>query len=86
VSDENGPDARGADETGRDETPRRFRTLRFNPLREVLPYVAIALGIFHTVRAATGVMDPIFLTTGPILIVIGVAAIFIFRWMKKRGL
>jgi hypothetical protein len=86
VSDENGPDARGAGETGRDEMPRRFRTLRFNPLRQVLPYVAIALGIFHTVRAATGAMDPIFLTTGPILIVIGVAAIFIFRWMKKRGL
>lgn len=86
MTDENGTDEDGGAKNSTDGTPRRFRTLRFNPLREVLPYVAIALGIFHTVRAATGAMEPIFLTTGPILIVIGVAAILIFRWMKKRGL
>jgi hypothetical protein len=69
-----------------DETPRRFRTLRFNPLRDVLPWIAIAVGILHTIRAATGSMDPMFLITGPILIVIGVSGFFIARWLKKRTL
>jgi spore maturation protein SpmB len=60
--------------------------LRFNPLREILPWVAVAVGIFHTIRAATGAMDSIFLITGPILTVIGITGFLIARWMKKRGI
>jgi hypothetical protein len=69
-----------------DETPRRFRTLRFNPLRDLLPWVAVAVGVVQTVRAGTGAIDPIFMTLGPALIVLGVSGFFVGRWLKKRNL
>ena len=69
-----------------DARPRRFRTLRFNPLREVLPWVVIVVGVFQFIQAATGAMDSVFLIIGPVLIVIGISAFFLARWMKKRGI
>jgi hypothetical protein len=59
---------------------------RYGPFRLVVPWACIAIGLFHTVRAATGGMDRLFLITGPILIAVGVAAFFIARWMAKRGI
>lgn len=68
---------------GRDT--RRFRRLRFSPLRDLLPWVAVAVGIALTIRAATGGMGSIFFIAGPALCVLGDIAFFVFRWMGKRG-
>ena len=74
-------------EDGRDSsTPRRFRTLRFNPLRALLPWFAVAAGLYLTIRGATGGMDAIFVVLGPALVVLGIAAFFLYRWMAKRGI
>jgi hypothetical protein len=69
-----------------DDTPRRFRTLRFNPLREMLPWVAIVVGIVQTARAGTGAIDPIFTMLGLVLIVVGGSGFFVGRWLEKRNL
>jgi spore maturation protein SpmB len=73
------------DDESADVTPQRFRTLRFNPLRDVLPWLAVAVGAFQTIRAATGAMDSIFLIVGPVLVVIGISGFLLALWMKKRG-
>jgi spore maturation protein SpmB len=73
------------DDESTDVPPQRFRTLRFNPLRDVLPWLAVAVGVFQTIQAATGAMDSIFLIVGPVLIVIGISGLLLARWMKKRG-
>ena len=75
----------------RAQTPRRFRTLRFNPLRDVLPWVAVAAGVVLTVRAIAAIAaigsdgDAGFALAGPVLVVLGVAVFFINRWQAKRG-
>jgi len=69
-----------------DATPRRFRRMRFNPLRDVLPWVAVVVGIVFAIRAAVGEMGSIFLILGPALSVFGVVAFIVFRWMARRGI
>ena len=71
---------------GDDSTPRRFRRMRFSPLRDLLPWVAVALGIVVAIRALIGSMDPIFLILGPALSVFGIAAFFFVRWIGRRGM
>jgi hypothetical protein len=71
-----------------EQTPRRFRSLRFNPLRDVLPWVAVAAGLVFTVRGVAAVVetgDATWLIVGPGLAVLGVAAFFINRWQARRG-
>ena len=65
--------------------PRKYGW-RYGPLRLVAPWACVAFGLFHTVKAVTGGMDSLFLVTGPILIMVGLAAFFIARWMAKRGI
>ncbi len=74
------------DHEDEDSTPRRFRTLRFNPLRDLMPWIAVVMGIVFAIRAAAGSVAPMFLVIGPALVVIGIAAFFLFRWMGKRGI
>ena len=72
----------------RAQTPRRFRTLRFNPLRDVLPWVAVAAGVVLTIRAIAAIGsdgDAGFALAGPVLVVLGIAVFFINRWQAKRG-
>jgi hypothetical protein len=68
-------------------TPRRFRTLRFNPLRDVLPWVAVTAGVVLTIRAIAAIGsdgDAGFALAGPVLVVLGVAVFFINRWQGRR--
>lgn len=60
--------------------------MRFNPLRDVLPWVAVVVGIVFAIRAAVGEMGSIFLILGPALSVFGVVAFIVFRWMARRGI
>ncbi|TDX79097.1 hypothetical protein EDF35_2329 [Rathayibacter sp. PhB151] len=64
---------------------RRYRW-RYGPVRLVMPWLAIALGTFQTIRAATGEAGAVFLYLGPALIALGIVAFFVFRWMAKRGI
>lgn len=74
----------GADGNG--STDGRRYKWRYGPLRIAAPVAAIVGGAVATVRAVTGDMSPIFGVLGPALIAVGVAAIFVFRWMAKRGI
>lgn len=74
----------GQNGTGTPE-PRKYKW-RYGPIRLVAPWVAVAVGIFFAIQGATGGMASIFLITGPILCILGVAAFFLFRWMAKRGI
>jgi len=70
-------------------TPRRFQTLRPNPLRDVLPWVGVVVGV---VLIARGVFDlanhhgPGQLLVGAGLAAIGLVVFFINRWQARRGL
>jgi len=69
--------------------PKRFQKLKFNPLRDVLPIVAVIVGVFLAVRAVAGLAgggDPLLIYVGSGLAVLGVAVFFINRWQRKRGL
>jgi len=69
--------------------PKRFRRLKFNPLRDVLPIVAVLVGAFMAVRAAMWVSnggEPLMIYVGSGLVIVGVAMFFINRWQAKRGL
>ncbi|NII52078.1 hypothetical protein [Frigoribacterium endophyticum] len=69
--------------------PKRFQKLKFNPLRDVLPIVAVIVGVFMAVRAVAGLADgrdPLLIYVGSGLAVIGVAVFVINRWQGKRGL
>lgn len=70
-------------------TPRRFRTLRPNPLRNVLPWVAVVVGVVLIIRGAVDVSrhdSPAQLLLGAGLAVIGLVVFFVNRWQAKRGL
>jgi hypothetical protein len=78
--------------TDEDETSgvsRRFRTLRPNPLRDVLPWVGVVVGVVLVVR---GVFDlarrhgPEQLLVGAAIAVIGLVVFLINRWQARRGL
>jgi len=63
---------------------------RGGPLRGVLPYLAIAVGIFFAVTHLEGIVDgtgdDLALFIGGVgLAVLGVGAFFLYRWMAKRG-
>ena len=71
------------------QMPKRFQRLKFNPLRYVLPIVAVIVGAFMAVRAVVGIHDggkPLLIYVGSGLVMIGVAMFFINRWQAKRGL
>lgn len=68
--------------------PRRYRW-RYGPLRLVLPWVTIGVGILMAVRGLTGSGPSQAPLDGPLgigLIVLGIAAFFLYRWMAKRGI
>lgn len=72
-----------------DSTPRRFRRMRYGPLRLVLPWLAIVAGITMSIGGglrlgATGDGDPLFLLLGASLVLVGIAAYFLYRWMANR--
>ena len=70
-------------------TPRRFRTLRPNPLRDVLPWVAVVVGVVLIVRGVVDISrhsSPAQLLIGACLAVVGLVVFFINRWQAKRGL
>jgi hypothetical protein len=53
----------------------------------LIPAVGAVLGgAVATFRGATGDLGSIFLIIGPALMVFGVIAFFVYRWMAKRGL
>jgi ABC-type sulfate transport system permease component len=53
----------------------------------LIPAVGAVLGgAVATFRGATGDLGSIFLVVGPVLMVLGVIAFFVYRWMAKRGL
>jgi hypothetical protein len=77
------------DGAGNMRVPKRFHKLTFNPLRDVLPIVAVIVGVFMAVRAVAGLADggdPLLIYVGSGLAVLGVAVFFINRWQRKRGL
>ena len=71
------------------QVPRRFRRLKINPLRDVLPFVAVVIGAFMAIRAALGLRnggDPTLIYVGVGLVVVAVLVFFVNRWQAKRGL
>lgn len=77
------------DEDETSETPRRFRTLQPNPLRDVLPWVAVVVGVVLIIRGVFDVSrhdDPARLLIGLGLAALGVVVFFVNRWQSKRGL
>ncbi|MBD8661409.1 hypothetical protein IFT72_14570 [Frigoribacterium sp. CFBP 8754] len=77
------------DGAGDRRVPKRFQKLKFNPLRDVLPIVAVIVGVFLAVRAVAGLAgggDPLLIYVGSGLAVLGVAVFFINRWQRRRGL
>ncbi|WP_374946420.1 hypothetical protein [Agreia sp.] len=71
-----------------DSTPKRFRRLRFNPLREILPYVCIILGIVMAARHGFTLAgnEGVLVICSLALVALGVIAIPVNLWLKKRGL
>jgi ABC-type enterochelin transport system permease subunit len=68
--------------------PRRFRRLRSTPLRDVVPWVAVVVGLLLVVRAMLGRDpgdDPVWLVTGIVLGVLGIVVFFVDRWQARRG-
>jgi hypothetical protein len=71
------------------QVSKRFQRLHFNPLRDVLPIVAVVAGAFIGIRAALQLSsggNALFLYVGSGLIVIGVLMLIVNRWQAKRGL
>jgi len=67
------------------------RPLKHNPLRILTPWVAVAVGLLMVVLylGSLGAGEPIsglYILIGPGLIVMGIVAFFVYRWMAKRGL
>lgn len=77
------------DEDETSGTPRRFRTLRPNPLRDVLPWVGVVVGVVLVVRGVFDLVNRLGsdeLLVGAGLAVIGLVVFFINRWQARRGL
>jgi hypothetical protein len=71
------------------QVPRRFRRLAFNPLQDVLPVVAVIVGAFMAIRAASGLSnggDPTLVYIGAGLVVVAVVVFVVNRWQAERGL
>jgi hypothetical protein len=76
------------DEDEASGVPRRFRTLRPNPIRDVLPWVVIAVGVTLVFRGAfeiVGDHGPGQLFVGVGLVVLGLVVFFVNRWQARRG-
>ena len=71
-----------------DSTPKRFRRLRFNPLREILPYVCIVVGIVMAARNGFTFAgnEGVLVICSLALVAVGIIAIPVNLWMKKRDL
>lgn len=65
----------------RAEAPRRY-AWRYGPLRLVMPWACVGFGVVMVVARTT--LTHLWLGCG--LVVLGVVAFFVFRWMAKRGL
>lgn len=66
----------------------RYRS-KYGPLRLVLPWVAVAVGLLVAVTHVGGIADGsgMGLFVGGIAVaVLGVAAFFVYRWMARRGI
>lgn len=73
---------------GEKSVPRRFRRLRSNPLRDVLPWVAVVVGLVLVVRAALGRSpgdDIVWLVMGLVLAALGIVVFFVNRWQARCG-
>lgn len=71
------------------QLPQRFRRLKFNPLRDVLPVVAVIVGAFMAIRASLGLSrggNPTLVYVGAGLVVVAVVVFLVNRWQAKRGL
>ncbi|MCI4658082.1 hypothetical protein [Cryobacterium zhongshanensis] len=78
------------DSTYGEPRPRKYQW-RYGPLRIVMPWLCIAAGILMAIKGAFDVgtnasAGPLFLILGASLIVLGVVAFFVYRWMAKRGI
>ncbi|GAB2464454.1 hypothetical protein HD599_000022 [Conyzicola lurida] len=74
----------------RETGPSRYKW-RYGPLRLAMPWLAVAVGIGMAVKgglalAPSGSGDPAFLYMGLGLVVLGIVAFFVYRWMARRGL
>jgi Ca2+/Na+ antiporter len=64
-----------------DSRRSRYRW-RYGPLRLALPWIAIVVGAILVVTHR----DPVVLALGIGLIVVGIIAFFVYRFMAKRGI
>ena len=73
-----------------DEPGWGHRRYPYGPLhlRLVMPIVGIVVGILFAVRGIgrAGDGDALFLVLGVVLVVLGIVAIPLARWMAKRGI
>jgi hypothetical protein len=69
------------------EVPPRFRTLRFSPGRDLMPAIAVVVGVIVGVRGWTSVQQhgPTQLWVGFGLAALGAVVFCINRWQKRRG-
>jgi len=76
-------------EKSESEPPRPYKW-RYGPLRLVMPWLCIAVGVFMAgdgalSLAANGGGDPLIFMLGLGLIVVGIVTFFVARWQAKRG-
>jgi hypothetical protein len=64
------------------EPPTRRYRWRYGPLRLVTPWLCVATGVVITVG---NLGTPIF-NLGLGLVVLGIIAFFVYRWMAKKGI
>lgn len=73
-----------------DTTPRRFRRLPHGgPLRLLMPWICVIVGVAMAVKGAIDLQvrgDGLFVVLGAGLVIVGVVAFFVYRWLEKRGL
>ena len=61
---------------------REQRRPQYGPLRLVLPWVSVLVGVIFVIRN----QEPLFLVLGLALIAAGVVAFFVYRYMARRNL
>lgn len=72
-----------------DGAPQRFQRLRFNPIRDVLPWVVMVVGIIEAIRGLINIGHgggPTMLLIGLGLVVLGAVAFIINTAQARRGL
>lgn len=68
-------------EQGQDSDKRPYKW-RYGPLRLVMPWLCVAVGIYSVVVNSS----PLRIGIGLGLIAFGVVVFFVYRWMAKRGI